>query len=452
MQVKKNQIVSLSIEGISSDGNGLGRVLGMVVFVPNSTVGDQLLVKIVKVCKNHAFGKIEEITKAGPGRIVPDCPISATCGGCCFRHMEYGAELLAKQMFVQDAVNRIGGLSCQALPIIESPQINRYRNKVQYPLAKGQNEEIIYGFYSARSHRLVPCQDCLLQPMELNQLAKDIAKILHNIGATPYDESTKTGLLRHITLRQSVYGGQVLVCLVLNANSLPKKQSFIAQLTALHPNVGSIVLNKNTGLTNVIYGKTSRAIYGQGYVEDSLCGVPMQLWENTFAQVNTPAAEILFGIVGQFAAPNSGTILLDLYCGTGVIGLSLAKHCKLVIGVELFLPAVESAQKTAKKMGLCNTRFICADAKKALPALAKEGLAPDVVILDPPRSGVCQEALSAILSMHPARIVMVSCNPATMARDLSILAKAGYCLVKLQAVDLFPRTKHVECAALLEGD
>lgn len=450
MPLHKNQIISLVIENISSDGNGVGRFDGMAVFVPATAAGDVLQVKIVKPSKSYAYGRIEQIVTPGEGRQIPDCPISGVCGGCSFRHLTYTAELAAKQAFVDDAVRRLGKLDFPASPILPSPEADRYRNKVQYPLAADPDGALAYGFYADRSHRVIPCQDCLLQPLATNRLAAHIVAVLAQMGADAYDETTHRGLVRHITLRRGAHSGEVLVCLVLNGTALPNNNAFVAALTAAHPEIKTIVLNQNWDATNVIHGKTSTAIYGPGVISDTLCGVPMQLNEHTFAQVNTPAAQQLFSVARSFAAPGRDTTLLDLYCGTGVIGLSMARQCKALLGVELVAEAVESARQSAAQMGLANTRFICADAGEAARALAEEGSKPDVIVLDPPRKGASPEALAAIVRLAPARVVMVSCNPATMARDLAELAGAGYHLSRLQPVDLFPRTKHVECVALME--
>lgn len=450
MPLEKNQIIPLVIESISNDGNGVGRFQGQAVFVPGSAVGDCLECKIIKAAKKYAVARIEQITEAGPGRVSSDCPASSQCGGCTFRHMTYKAELEAKYHFVADALQRIGGFSVIPQPPLPSPQINRYRNKVQYPVAAGANQAFYWGFFATRSHRIVTCDDCLLQPELINRVAAHTATVLGQLGLSPYQEQNQSGLVRHIGLRRGHYTGQILVCLVVTRFDFEGKDRLAAALTKSFPEITTILLNKNNANTNVIYGPQSEILYGDGWIEDTLCGVPLRLNEHTFSQVNTLAAEQLFALVQQLAAPSNETVLLDLYCGTGVIGLSMAGKCRQLVGVELTPQSIESARQSATAMGLANTRFICGDAGNAAQQLASERLHPHIVVVDPPRKGMDIEAAQAILQMCPQRIVMVSCNPSTLARDLRLLADGGYQLNSAHPVDMFPRTRHVECVCLLE--
>lgn len=451
MPLHKNQIIDLSIESISSDGNGVGRHQGQVVFVPGAAAGDLLKAKIAKVNKSHAYAIIHQVVTPGPGRVKPDCPISQSCGGCAFRHLSYAAELEAKRGFVADALSRIGRLDAEVQPVLPSPLVDRYRNKVQYPVAPGRDGQLTYGFYAARSHRVIPCEDCLLQPEPVNQIARRCAELLAESGAAPYDEAAGKGLVRHLFLRQSHQSGRVLLCLVLTRDALPKADRLVQQLTGEFPQLDGIVLNLNGKNTNVILGPQSRVLHGAGTLEDELAGVPVELDIHSFAQVNSPGAEQLFGVARDYAAPKAGQLLLDLYCGTGVIGLSMARQSPLkeLIGVEVVAPALESARRSAAAMGITNARFIQGTAAQAAAALAAEGLRPDIITIDPPRKGADEATLAAVAEMAPARLVMVSCNPATLARDLAFLVKNGYTLGKVQPVDLFPRTKHVECVCLL---
>lgn len=449
MPLHKNQIVTLRVESISSDGNGVGRHEGMAVFIPAAAVGDVLRVRITKPAKRHAFGIIEQIVTPGPGRQPADCPISRQCGGCSFRHLSYAAELEAKQGFVRDALLRIGGIETDIEPILPSPSENRYRNKVQYPVAAGQNGELAYGFYARRSHRLVPCDDCLLQPALLNRIAARCAQLLSECGAAPYDEKTGGGLVRHIYLRQSSHSGDVLLCIVAKKPQLPGAEKLLSLLPAEFPEIKTILININAQRTNVICGPQSVTLYGPGTIRDELCGVPMHIGPLTFAQVNTPAAGRLFAAAAEMARPGKSDLLLDLYCGTGVIGLSMAAQCKALIGVDTTADAIDSARQSATEMGIENAQFYCEDAGAAAKRLAAEGIKPDVITLDPPRKGLSPETMAAVLSMAPPRLVMVSCNPATLARDLAILTQNGYQILRVQPADLFPRTTHVECAVHL---
>ncbi len=450
MTMQKNQTARITIDGISSDGSGVGRIDGQVIFVPGAAVGDELLVRIVKAGSRFSYGKIEQIEKASPHRIEPSCEASGRCGGCVFRHMSYQAELLAKQGFVQDAVRRIGRLEAECLPIVPSPLEDRYRNKAQYPVAAGGDGQLTYGFYAPRSHRVVECNDCKLQTERLNEIAQFIAQFLQQHKVLPYDERTQKGQVRHIYLRQSVYSGEVLVCIVVSRLPFKCGDALKEQLLAEFSDVESIVINHNPANTNVIVGKHSNVLHGSGAIEDSICGLPVQLGVHSFAQVNTRAAEGLFEIARRLAAPGKDDVLLDLYCGTGVIGLSMAADCGQLIGVEVVEAAVQAARRSADALGYSHASFYCESAAQAAKRMAGQGMKPDIIVLDPPRKGADAETLGAILDMAPQRIVMISCNPATMARDLAVLAKGGYSIQSVQPVDMFPRTRHVECVCHLE--
>lgn len=450
MPLAKNQIIQLQIDSLSSDGNGVGRFEGQVIFVPACAPGDTLDVRIVKTAKNHAFGKIENIACSGAGRQASDCPISAYCGGCSFRHILYNTELIAKQGFVQDALRRIGGQTITCLPILPSPQEHHYRNKAQYPVTQNDEGELVYGFYAQRSHRIIPFDKCRLQPEIVNSIASYAAESLHQLGVTGYNEAQGSGLVRHICIRKAVHTEETLLCLVLTSPSFPCQKEFIAAMVNKFPCITSIVFNINKKRTNVIYGEKNLAVFGCGEMQDSIAGVPLWLGPVSFSQVNTYGAELLFSIVKEWAALQPEDILLDLYCGAGVIGLSMASACKKMIGVEIVPESIQSARRSAQAMGLSNTSFYCEDAGSAAARLAAEGIRPDVITVDPPRKGCDTATLQAIITMQPRRIVMVSCNPATMARDVAVLADNGYTIQKVQPVDMFPRTRHVECIVLLE--
>lgn len=448
MPLRKNERIRLAVEAISSDGNGLGRHEGQVVFVPFAAVGDVLDIVVTKVHKTHAYGAIRQILTPGPGRITPDCPLSGKCGGCAFRHLSYEAELAAKTAFVSSALHRIGHIVCPVPPALPSPEAARYRNKVQYPLAPGPGGEVRYGFYAPRSHRVLPCEDCLLQPKALNDIAAWVVGWLARKGVKPYDENAGEGLARHIYLRRNA-AGEVLLCLVLTRFALPDEAEFAAEAAAAFPQIKTVVLNANPTRTNVILGKEDRLLLGEGYITDTLCGVPLRLDVHSFAQVNAPAAERLFALAGQWAAPEANETILDLYCGGGVIGLSMARFCRALVGIDTVAPAIQAARESAAQMGLSNTLFFCSDAGEAAAQLTAEGHTPSIIILDPPRQGAGDGALAAILQMAPRRVLMISCNPATMARDLAVLIAGGYTLQRVQPVDMFPRTRHVECLCLL---
>ena len=457
MPLQKNQILTLRIERLSSDGSGVAHSAdGEAVFVPGTAPGDEARVRIVKDCGRYAFGILDELLTPSPDRIPVDCPVAGPCGGCSLRHLDYAAELRAKQESVLDAFRRIGGLEVPVLDILPSPEVDRYRNKVQFPVGADKNGVPCIGFYAGRTHRIVPCPDCKLQPSMLNEIGNALCAFFARQGIRPYDEQSGKGLVRHIFLRRGAHSGQIMVCLVCTRAKLPHAEQLCTVLRGQFPAISTILLNVNAKNTNVILGSENHILYGPGYIEDTLCGVPVRLGPLSFYQVNTLAAERLYGVAAQYAQLTPDDTLLDLYCGMGTIGLSMAGQCRELIGVEIVPEAIESAKANAARMGeavAAKSRFFCADAGQAATQLAAEGLHPDIVMLDPPRKGCDEATLSAVVRMAPRRVVYVSCNPATAARDAAWLEKNGYHTEKVQPVDLFPRTKHCECViALSKGE
>ena len=457
MPLQKNQILTLRIERLSSDGSGVAHSAdGEAVFVPGTAPGDEARVRIVKDCGRYAFGILDELLTPSPDRIPVDCAVAGPCGGCSLRHLDYAAELRAKQESVLDAFRRIGGLEVPVLDILPSPDVDRYRNKVQFPVGIDKNGVPCIGFYAGRTHRIVPCPDCKLQPSVLNEIGNALCAFFAQQVIRPYDEQSGKGLVRHIFLRRGAHSGQIMVCLVCTRAKLPHAEQLCTALRGQFPAISTILLNVNAKNTNVILGSENHILYGPGYIEDTLCGVPVRLGPLSFYQVNTLAAERLYGVAAQYAQLTPDDTLLDLYCGMGTIGLSMADHCRELIGVEIVPEAIESAKANAARMGdtiAAKSRFFCADAGKAASQLAAEGLHPDVVMLDPPRKGCDEATLSAVVTMSPRRVVYVSCNPSTAARDAKWLEEHGYRAEKVQPVDLFPRTKHVECViALSKGE
>ena len=453
MPLQKNQVLTLQVERLSSDGSGVAHSPeGETVFIPGAAPDDEARVRIVKDCKRYAFGILDEVLTPSPDRIPVDCAVAGPCGGCSLRHLDYAAELRAKQENVADAFARIGGLDVPVLPIVGSPEIDRYRNKVQFPVGTDKAGRPCIGFYAGRTHRIVPCPDCRLQPGVLNEIGNTLCAFFAEKGIHPYNEETGKGLVRHIFLRRGAHSGQIMVCLVCTRAKLPSAEELCTRLKEAFPDIVTILLNVNAKNTNVILGSETHTLYGQGYIEDTLCGVPVQLGPLSFYQVNTLAAEQLYGIAAEYAQLTPDDLLLDLYCGMGTIGLSMADHCRELVGVEIVPEAIESAKANAARMGTAvsaKSRFFCADAGQAAAQLAAEGLHPDVVMLDPPRKGCDEATLSAVVRMAPRRVVYVSCNPATAARDAAWLEQNGYHAEKVQPVDLFPRTKHVETVCLL---
>ena len=457
MPLQKNQLLTLRIERLSSDGSGVAHSPeGEAVFVPGTAPGDEAQVRIVKDCGRYAFGILDKLLTPSPDRIPVDCAVAGPCGGCSLRHMDYAAELRAKQESVADAFRRIGGLDVPVLDALPSPEVDRYRNKVQFPVGRDKNGAPCIGFYAGRTHRIVPCPDCRLQPGVLNDIGNALCSFFAAHGIQPYDEESGKGLVRHIFLRRGTHSGQIMVCLVCTRPKFPHGEELVAALREQFSDIASVLINVNAKKTNVILGEETVSLYGPGYIEDTLCGVPVRLGPLSFYQVNTLAAERLYGIAAEYAQLEPSDVLLDLYCGMGTIGLFMADRCRELIGVEIVPEAIDSAKANAARMGdgvAAKSRFFCADAGQAAARLAAEGLRPDVIMLDPPRKGCDETTLSAVVQMSPRRVVYVSCNPSTAARDAAWLEEHGYHAEKVQPVDLFPRTRHCECViALSKGE
>lgn len=457
MPLQKNQLLTLRIERLSNDGSGVAHSSeGEAVFVPGTAPGDEAQVRIVKDCGRYAFGILDKLLTPSPDRIPVDCAVAGPCGGCSLRHLDYTAELRAKQESVADAFRRIGGLDVPVLDALPSPEVDRYRNKVQFPVGRDKDGAPCIGFYAGRTHRIVPCPDCKLQPGILNDIGNTLCAFFAAHGIQPYDEERGKGLVRHIFLRRGAHSGQIMVCLVCTRPKLPHSDELVVLLRERFSDIATILINVNAKKTNVILGEESVTLYGPGCIEDTLCGVPVRLGPLSFYQVNTLAAERLYGVAAEYARLEPDDVLLDLYCGMGTIGLSMAGHCRELIGVEIIPEAIDSAKANAARMGdaiAAKSRFFCADAGEAAARLAAEGLRPDVIMLDPPRKGCDETTLSAVVQMSPRRVVYVSCNPSTAARDAAWLGQHGYRAEKVQPVDLFPRTKHCECViALSKGE
>jgi 23S rRNA (uracil1939-C5)-methyltransferase len=450
MDLKKNQIIELHITGYTSDGNGVGRHNGIAVFVPRSAAGDQISVKILKTTKNYAFGKVEAILSPSPDRIASDCPQFSRCGGCVYRHIRYDAECRAKQQRVQDAIERIAGFHYTVLnPIICAESPDHYRNKAQLPIGGGTAGEISLGFYAPRSHRIINCEKCLLQPEVFASAMQAFRKWEKSTQEDVYDEGTGRGHLRHLFLRMAEATGEVMVCIVVNGNGVHNEPGLVKLLREKVPGLKSVIINSNRERTNVILGPKCRTVWGQDFITDELCSLKFRISPLSFYQVNRRQAERLYNLAAEYAGLTGKETVLDLYCGTGTIGLSMAKKAGKIIGVEIVPQAVEDAKRNAEENKIDNAEFLCMDAAEATDMLKNRGERPDVVILDPPRKG-CDEALiENVAHMAAPRIVYISCNPETLARDLKRFALLGYKTMQVTPVDLFPRTAHVECVVLM---
>lgn len=444
--LKKNDEIELYIEDFTSEGSGVGHFEGMAVFVSGAAAGDKALVHIIKVKSTYAIGKCIKLLKPSKTRIAPDCEYAGSCGGCAFRHISYEAETAMKKKRVEDAFQRIGGIDKKLDGFIAAENLTRYRNKAEYPVSF--EKELKIGFYALHTHRIIDCRDCVLQPEIFADIVAVIRKWTVEFGISIYNSETGNGLLRHIYIRQGAVSKEIMVCLVINGERIPKEAELVKRLCEI-PDIKSIVLNINRLNNNVILGEECKTVYGSDYIYDELCGVKIRLSPLSFYQVNHAQAEKLYRQAADYAQLDGSQTVLDMYCGAGTIGLSMADNAKNVIGVEIVEPAVRDAKINAGLNGIKNAQFYCADASQAAQMLKEQGIKTDVIVLDPPRKGCSAELVKTVSEMEPDRVVYVSCDPATLARDCKRFGELGYKVEKLTAVDLFPRTVHCEAVALL---
>lgn len=453
VKMKKNDQIILEITALSSLGAGIGKYNGFAVFVDQTAVGDRVKAHIIKVKKSFAVGKLLEVITPSPHRKEVDCEAFRQCGGCSFRHITYQNELEVKERSVRDAIERIGGIDLKPLPVTPSPALAHYRNKAQYPFSNTETG-LCYGFYARHSHRVVKNFGCLLQPEVFERAMRGIKIWADKFGLVAYNEQTGKGLLRHALLRLGETSGEVMVVLVINDDTLP----FADELTkTLKEHIGdalySLEYNINKKDTNVILGDKTVLIYGKPYINDEICGVKVQISAESFYQVNRSAAEVLYKKAAAYIEKGD-SVIIDLFCGIGTIGLSVLNLCgaenRRLFGVEIVPEAIENAKQNAQRLGTENCEFILGDATKAANGLKMRGVKPDVVIVDPPRKG-CDASLLEIIAndFAPKKIIYISCDPATLARDAKLLKELGYNLKEYSPVDLFPATAHVETVALL---
>lgn len=447
--MRKNDDIQLNITGMTADGSGVGRVDGMAVFVPQTVPGESVTAHVIKVQKNYAIAKLVSVENPSPDRIEEDCEVGRSCGGCCYRHLSYEAEKKAKYQRVVDAFRRIGGLDVTVEPLVGAPAVNGYRNKAQYPVGLDQKGNPVFGFYANHTHRVVPCKHCHLQPEFFDAILETISEWMKENRVPVYDETAHRGLVRHVYLRYAETTGEVLVLLVINGKSVPHEQDLVTALREVQPSIVGIGLNINELDTNVVLGNETKWLFGRNYMMDELGGIRVKISPMSFYQVNHAMAEKLYQKAAEFADAD-GAVLVDLYCGAGTIGLSMAQKAKQLIGVEIVPQAVEDAEFNAEENGIHNAEFICADATEAAKQLAKRGISADVVIVDPPRKGCTPELIHTIAKeFDPKRVVYVSCDPATLARDAKLFDELGYRVQSIVPFDLFPRTLHVETVCLL---
>ena len=438
----KNQIYETVVTDYTAEGQGIAHIEGCAVFIPNAIAGEKLRVRIEVAKKNWAAGKIVEIIEKSPHRVNRECPVAKLCGGCDFWHMDYEEETRLKADRVRQCLNRLGGESLEEVPILAAPTCYGYRNKAQYPVSSRKGKAYA-GFFRAGTHEVVENDRCRILPEETDSVKNAVMDYVNQYRVTTYDETSHKGLLRHIYVRRGVVSGQVLVCLVVNGNRIPRPEELIKRLQKI-PGFTTLVLSVNTKKGNAVLGDEFITLYGEGFIEDTLCGLSFRLSPRSFYQVNHHQAQRLYEAAISQAEITRNDTVLDLYCGVGTITLAMASAAGKVIGVEVIPQAVEDAKDNAKRNGIENAEFFCGDAGAAALELEAKGIKADVVVVDPPRKGLNADTIEALSRFAPRRIVYVSCDPATLARDVALLKERGYVLKNAMAADLFPRCAHVE--------
>lgn len=441
----KNQLHTVTIDGWSSDGSGVAHVLGRAVFVKGAIPGEDWDVRIVKVSSAAVFARGERLLTPSPRRARPDCPVFGKCGGCVMRHVDYETELEFKLGHVNDAYRHIGGLDLRADTIIGAENVDGYRNKGVYAVADGPQS----GFFRPRSHELIPVDRCLIQTESADRAARAVCAFMRENSIPAYDEETGRGLVRRVFTRNGLRSGEMLVTVVAAGGFGAKTKKLVEAVRRAVPEATGIVLNVNKSRGNTVLSGDFYTLWGSGTMRDVLCGLEFELSPLSFYQVNPAQAEKLYALALEYAAPQGSGLILDLYCGAGTISLCLACGCERVIGAEAVPAAVENARENARQNGVENVEFICADAGQAAAELAARGEHPDAVVLDPPRKGLSGQVIDTVCSMSPERVVYVSCNAAAQARDLAIFLQRGYTPMRAAAVDMFPRTAHVETVVLM---
>ena len=445
--LEKNKIYEAVITDYTTEGQGVARIDGCAVFIPNAIAGEKCTVRIEKVGKTWAAGKMVEILERSEHRINRVCPVAKLCGGCDFHHMDYAEELRLKAERVRQCLNRLGGENLEKVEILGAPETTCYRNKAQYPVS-AKNGRAFAGFFKAGTHQVVENDRCGILPVEMDQVKDTVIHWMNRNHVSAYDEIAHQGLLRHIYVRRGAISGQVLVCLVINGQTIPKASALIDDLKKI-PGFTTLVLSVNTKKGNTVLGADMITLFGPGYIEDTLCGLQFRLSPHSFYQVNHAQAQRLYEAAISQAGITRDDTVLDLYCGVGTITLCMAKAAGKVIGVEVVPQAVEDARANAVRNGIDNAKFFCGDAGEAALALEQQGIQADVVGVDPPRKGLNADAIEALARFAPRRIVYVSCDPATLGRDVALLKERGYRVQNALAADLFPRCSHVESVVCL---
>ncbi|HYF82706.1 MAG TPA: 23S rRNA (uracil(1939)-C(5))-methyltransferase RlmD [Clostridia bacterium] len=447
--VEKNQDYTVEITGLTSEGLGVARIEGFTVFVEGALPEEQVEIRIVKLLKNYGFGKLLRTLKASPGRIEPACGVVKRCGGCQLQHMSYETQLQYKTRQVKDAMEHLGGFKDVVIhDTIGMDNPWRYRNKAQFPV--GMDGDVAIGFYANRSHEIINTPQCSIQDEINDNVIQTVREFIKKYNISTYDENTGEGLVRHIVTRKGFRTGEVMVCIVINGNAIPSDKALVDMLLGSVENLKSVVLNINKTKTNVILGDRNIVIYGEEAIYDYIGEFKFRISPLSFFQVNPIQTEVLYSKALEYADLKGDEIVFDAYCGIGTISLFLSKKAKKVYGVEIVEQAIENAIENAKLNGISNAEFIVGESETVIPEMYDKGIKADVIVVDPPRKGCDEKLLDVIVRMGPDRVVYVSCNPATLARDLKYLSERGYRVKEIQPVDMFPQTVHVECVCCLQ--
>lgn len=449
MNFQVGQKLQLTITGITHEGLGVGKVDGFVFFVPFCVVNETVLCTITKINKNFGTASLDQIVTPSESRIQPDCPYYQICGGCVYRHMAYQEELRMKTQTVKDALKKLGNLPQDICHCLPSPCIQHYRNNCQTPVFQTKDNTVISGFYKKKTHTVVDMKSCQIEPILFSEVRQSICSFIAENKISIFDAKTKKGTLKEIYLRCDKSFEKIYITLALNSSKFPNQEKLVRFLTEKYPQIVSIVLNYSNKKHSLHLGEKNTCIFGNLFMEDDLAGISLKIAPQAFYQVNQKSAEKLYSRIKEFAQVKTNETVLDLYCGTGSIGLSLASCAKQVIGVDIVPQAIENAKVNAHANNLNNTKFYCLDAAQAAKKFASENVHPNLIIVDPPRKGCEQLLLQSLIAMDPEKIIMVSCNPATLARDLAYLTEHSYEIKIVQPVDMFPRTHHVETVVLL---
>lgn len=449
LPVEKNQFLEVEFIDLTHEGHGVAKVEGYPIFVPNALPGERATIKVIKTSKGYGFGKVIELLKQSPVRVEPVCSIYNQCGGCQTQHMSYEGQLEAKYKQVTEVMKRIGKLEDVVIhPVLGMENPWSYRNKAQVPVGELEGG-LVVGFYQKRSHEIIPMHECYIQGKENDEMIQDVKNICDELKIEPYNELAHKGILRHIMARYGHFTNESMLVLVTNKVNFPKKDELVSRIVEKYPNITSIIQNVNSEKTNVILGNQTFVLFGSETIKDKIGDITFEISARSFYQVNPTQTKVLYDKALEYAKLNGNETVIDAYCGIGSISLFLAQKAKKVYGVEIVPEAIEDAKRNATINHMANVEFEVGKAEEVIPNWYKQGITADVLVVDPPRKGCDEALLNTMIEMKPSKVVYVSCNPSTLARDLRVLEDGGYETIQIQPVDMFPHTSHVECVAEL---